>query len=75
MERTFVKGLVAGAIIGGVAGIMFAPKTGKESRHLLASRAGQVRQKAGDAIGNMRKRTGKDQQEEMADNNGLITAN
>ncbi len=41
MENTFVKGIVAGALIGGIAALMMAPKTGKESRHMLASGAGQ----------------------------------
>ena len=68
MERTFVKGMVAGAIIGGVAGIMFAPKPGKETRH-------QVRHKAGEAFGNFRKRMRKDHEEETADNGAHITAN
>ena len=43
MENTFVKGIVAGALIGGIAALMMAPKTGKESRHMLASGAGQAR--------------------------------
>ena len=75
MENTFVKGIVAGALIGGVAALILAPKTGKESRHLLASGAGQARHKAGKAWGNMRHRWGKDNHHEaMADNNTPVGA-
>ena len=39
--RTFVLGGLAGAL----AGIIFAPKSGKELRGTIASRAGEAREK------------------------------
>jgi len=41
----FVTGLIAGAIIGAVAGLLLAPKTGKETRHVIADRARELSQK------------------------------
>ena len=41
-----VTGLIAGAALGAVAGILFAPKPGKESRQIVAARAGEFRNKA-----------------------------
>ena len=41
-----VTGLIAGAALGAVAGLLFAPKPGKESRQIVAARADEVRDKA-----------------------------
>ena len=41
-----VTGLIAGAALGAVAGLLFAPKPGKESRQIVAARADELRQKA-----------------------------
>ena len=50
-----VTGLIAGAALGAVAGLLFAPKPGKESRQIVAARADELRNKAdglrGKAIG------------------------
>ena len=57
MARTnkLVTGLIAGAALGAVAGLLFAPKPGKESRHIVAARADELRNKAdgfrGKAVG------------------------
>ena len=40
-------GLVAGAAVGTAAGLLLAPKPGKESRHIVRTRAGEMRHKAG----------------------------
>lgn len=45
-----VTGLIAGIAVGAVAGLLFAPKPGK------ASRAGEIRYKAGGYIDAMRSR-------------------
>ena len=40
-----VTGLIAGAAVGAVVGLLFAPKPGKESRRIVANRAGNIRHK------------------------------
>ena len=58
MERTsiLVTGLIAGLVVGAVAGLLFAPKTGKEARRLLATEAGTLRQMANEYAGALRER-------------------
>ncbi len=51
-----VTGLIAGIAVGAVAGLLFAPKPGKAARKIVASRAGQIRYKAGGYIDAMRSR-------------------
>ena len=41
-----VTGLIAGAALGAVASLLFAPKPGKESRQIVAARADELRTKA-----------------------------
>jgi gas vesicle protein len=41
-------GFVAGIVVGGVLGILFAPRSGKETRALLAEKAGEVKEKVVD---------------------------
>ena len=41
-----VTGLIAGAALGSVAGLLFAPKPGKQSRQIVAARADELRNKA-----------------------------
>ena len=43
----FVTGLIAGAVIGSVAGLLMAPKPGKETRQTVARRANVLKNKAG----------------------------
>jgi len=40
-----VTGLIAGAAMGAVAGLLFAPKSGKECRQIVAARANKLRNK------------------------------
>ena len=42
-KNKLVTAVVAGAAAGAVAGLMFAPKTGKEPRHIVSPRAGEAR--------------------------------
>ena len=44
--NTLVTGLIAGAALGAIAGLLFAPKPGKESRQIVAARADELRDKA-----------------------------
>ena len=41
-----VTGLIAGAALGAVAGLLFAPKPGKQSWQIVAARADELRNKA-----------------------------
>ena len=43
----FFGGLIAGAVIGSVAGLLMAPKPGKETRQAVAYRANELKSKAG----------------------------
>ena len=54
MRNKLVTGLTAGAALGAVAGLLFAPKPGKESRQMVASRARGIRHKASGWLGVMR---------------------
>ncbi len=40
-----ITGLIAGTAVGVTAGLLFAPKPGKESRQIVATRAGELRRK------------------------------
>ena len=58
MERRnkFVSGLIAGAVVGIVAALLLAPKPGKDARHVVATRAGELREKAGGYVGSLREK-------------------
>jgi gas vesicle protein len=45
---SFLKGTILGVLAGAVAGILFAPKSGKETREDIKKAAKDVAQKAGD---------------------------
>ncbi len=42
----FGIGLLAGAVIGGVIALLYAPKSGKETREMLKSKAMETRERA-----------------------------
>ncbi len=52
----FFTGLIAGAVVGAVAGLLLAPKSGKETRQIVVKRAGEVRGKAGQFATSVRER-------------------
>ena len=52
----FVFGVIAGALIGALAGLLIAPKPGKESRQIVATRAGELSTKAGDYVTTLRQK-------------------
>ena len=65
-----VTGLVAGALVGVAAGILLAPKSGKETRKLVGTKAGK-------AMGNMRQKFAKGRGSEIIEehsSNGYETA-
>ncbi len=55
-RNKLVTAVVAGAAAGAIAGLMFAPKTGKETRHIVSTRAGEARHKTGHYVGSFRQR-------------------
>ena len=61
-----ITGVAAGAAIGVVAGLLLAPKTGKETRQIVAARATQVTQKARECLGAVRERVRTEQAVEGA---------
>jgi len=54
--NNLITGIITGALVGTVIGLLFAPKSGKETRDIVVTRAGVIRQKAGDYVGNMREK-------------------
>ncbi len=54
--NNLITGLITGAVVGAIAGLLFAPKTGQETREIVANRAGVIRQKAGDYVGSVREK-------------------
>ena len=55
-RNKLVTAVMAGAAAGAIAGVMFAPKTGKETRQIVSTRAGDARQKTGHYVGSLRQR-------------------
>ena len=47
---SFMMGLLAGAIAGGIIALLYAPKSGKETRALLGAKIAGVRQTLGDTV-------------------------
>ena len=75
--NSLVIGIVTGALVGTVIGLLFAPKTGKETRDIVVTRAGVIRQRAGNYVGNLREkmRRGRDfEGSEEASNNHVEIA-
>ena len=66
-RNNFIVGLLAGAAAGAVAGLLLAPKTGKENRQIIAARATEARQKVGDYVGSVRQRIRREQAPESAE--------
>jgi gas vesicle protein len=43
--KKFTIGLAVGTVIGAIVGLLFAPKSGKETRQLLAAKAKKIKEK------------------------------
>ena len=71
----FAIGLIAGALVGAVAGVLTAPKTGIESRQIVGSRAGQVKVQASDLVSSLRQRVRRSTPVSMEqESNGHVSA-
>ncbi len=55
-SNKLITGLVAGALVGAAAGILFAPKPGRESRGIVGAKAGEFRAKTGGYIGTVKEK-------------------
>ncbi len=55
-SNKFVTGLFAGAIVGAVAGLIMAPKPGRDTRDIVGARSIQFRNRAEYYIGNLKER-------------------
>ena len=53
-RNKLVTAAMAGAAAGAIAGLMFAPKTGKETRHIVSTRAGEARHRTGHYVDSLR---------------------
>ena len=51
-----VSGMLFGAAVGVIAGLLLAPKPGKETRKVVVTRSGALRQKTGEYVGTLRRR-------------------
>ena len=71
-SNKLITGLVAGALAGAAAGILFAPKPGKDSRVVVGTKAEEIRKKTGEYIGTVREKIrkgrGEDGVEEPSEN-------
>ena len=63
-RNQFFAGLIVGAAVGAVAGLLLTPNTGKETRQIVVARAGEVRGKAGQYATSVRERMRRGQPEE-----------
>ena len=77
--NNLIIGLITGAVVGTVVGLLYAPKTGQETREIVATRAGVIRQKAGDYVGNLREKMRRggsiEGSEEASDNHVDVASN
>lgn len=53
INQKIIAGLGAGIIFGTAAGLLIAPKTGEETRNLVAARVGNLKRKATLYLGNL----------------------
>ena len=54
--KKLITGLVAGAIVGTVAGLLLAPKSGKENRKMVGEKAAKIQSRTGGAISSVKSR-------------------
>ncbi len=55
-RNQIVTGIIAGALVGTELGLLVAPKTGKETRQIVATRGSAFKTKAGDYFTTVRNR-------------------
>lgn len=45
--------VAAGVVVGSIAGILLAPRSGKETRKIIADKSGDMKDKLADSIGSV----------------------
>lgn len=63
----FVAGMIIGAAAGAAIGLLFAPKPGKETRHMVKDRAGKISHQAGGYVGSVREKVRRNKSQRTAD--------
>ena len=53
-RASFGRGILAGAVVGGIIALLYAPKSGKETRALIGKRLGGMRQTVGGKVNMVR---------------------
>jgi gas vesicle protein len=56
MAKGLVIGLLAGAVFGVAVGMLYAPKSGAETREILKEKAMEAREKAGELVEKVKER-------------------
>jgi gas vesicle protein len=56
MAKGLVIGLLAGAVFGVAVGMLYAPKSGAETREMLKEKATEAREKAGEFVEKVKER-------------------
>ena len=51
-------GVLAGAVVGGVVALLFAPKSGKDTRAFIKEKAGDITDKVGEKVSTIRHNMG-----------------
>lgn len=65
-KKDFFLGALLGAALGAIGGILFAPKSGKETRHDIARALNEIKDKVADQISKIQKFT-RERYESMVD--------
>jgi gas vesicle protein len=55
---SFGLGLLMGAIVGGAIALLYAPRSGKETRAMIAGKISNVAQSVGETVGSVRHAVG-----------------
>lgn len=77
-KSRWATGVFAGAIIGAAAALLLSPRGGKENRQALTtlgSKTGDIKQRAGGYIGNIREKFRRDTGEESDEPVGTPSGN
>ena len=56
-KKGFLSGLIAGGFIGGLAGLLFAPKSGRELRSDISDKGNELLEDTSELLGNAKSKT------------------